>query len=159
MAEYPCGTCQTEVADYDNSIMCDLCDNWHQTICVDVSYANYEKLKIDPNPWLCPLCAEEIPFFALTNNALKNLLQNSFPKTSILKKVDQKTKIHLGKFKELNQVLNETENNICCDYFEINEFKKIKIKLHDFSLLHLNISSLSSHINELVTIFLRPNLI
>ena len=80
--------------------------------------------------------------------SFKNLLSNRFPEKSILKKADQKTKTHLGKFKELNQVFNKTENNISCDYFDINEFKKIKIKHHDFSLLHLNILSLSSHINE-----------
>ena len=50
-------------------------------------------------------------------------LSNSCPKKSILKKVDQKTKIHIEKFKELNQVLDEKENNISCDYFEIDEFK------------------------------------
>ena len=116
-----------------------------------MSNANYEKLKVDPNSWLYLTCAEEIPSFALINKDLKNLLSNSFPKKSILKKVDQKTKIHLEKFKEPSQVLNETENNISCDYFEINEFKKIKIKQHNFSLLHLNISLLSSHINELIT--------
>ena len=99
-----------------------------------MSNGNYEKLKIDPNPWLCPTCAEEIPFFALANKDFKNLLSNSFPRKSILKKVDQKTKIHLEKFKELNQVLNETKNIINCDYFEIDELKKIKIKQHDFSL-------------------------
>ena len=86
MAEYLCGTCQTEVADNDNSTLCDLCDNWHHTICVDVSTANYEKLKVDSNHWPCPTCAEEIPFFALTNKDINNLLSNSFPKLSILKK-------------------------------------------------------------------------
>ena len=65
--------------------------------------------------------------------------------------LNQKTKIDLEKFKELNQVLNETENYISCDYFEMDKFKKIKIKQHDFSLLHLEIWSLSSQINELVT--------
>ena len=60
--------------------------------------------------------------------------------------LNQKTKTHLEKFKELNQVLSETENYISCDYFEMDEFKKIKIKQHDFSLLHLEISSLSSQI-------------
>ena len=151
MAEYPCGICQTEVADDDSSILSCLYDKWHHTIYVNVTNANYEKLKVDPNPWLCPTCAEEIPFLALANKDIKNLISNGFPKKSILKKVDQKTKIHLEKFKELNQVLNETENNISCDYFEMDEFKKIKIKQHDFLLLHLNISSLSSHTNELVT--------
>ena len=151
MAEYPCGTCQTEDTDNDISILCDVCDKWHHVVCVDVINANYEKLEVDHSPWLCPTCAEEIPFFDLANKDLKNLLSNSFPKKSILTKVDQKTKIHLKKFKELSQVLNETENNISCDYFEIDEFKKIKIKQHKFSLLHLYISSLFSHINELAT--------
>ena len=53
----------------------------------------------------------------------------------------------------MNQVLNKTENSISCDYFKIGEFKKVKIKQHDFSLLHLNIMSLCSYINELVTFF------
>ena len=65
MVEYLYGTCQTEVADNGNSILCSLYDKWHHTICVNVSNANYEKLKVDPNPWLCPTCAEEIPFFDL----------------------------------------------------------------------------------------------
>ena len=41
-----------------------------------------------------------------------------------------------------------------------DEYKKVKIKEQDFSLLHLNISSLSAHINELKTdiIKLIPNL-
>ena len=93
----------------------------------NVTNVNYKKLEVDFNPWLCPTCAEEIPFFALAIKDLKNLISNIFPQKSILKKVDQK-KFHLAKSKKLNHVLNETENNISCDYFEINEFKEIKIK-------------------------------
>ena len=47
-----------------------------------------------------------------TNKDLKNVLSNSCLKKSILKKVDQKTKIHIEKFRELNQVLDEKEKNI-----------------------------------------------
>ena len=61
---------------------------WDHTICVHVSNANYEKLKVDPNPWIFPTCFEEIPFFDLANKDLKNLLSNSFPGKPILKKVD-----------------------------------------------------------------------
>ena len=125
MAEYPCGTCQTEVA-ITGTILSVLMSGFAQRV-----------LK------------HNMPFFALTNKDLKNLLSNSFSQKSILKKFDQQTKIHLEKFKELNQVLNKTENNISCDYFEIDEFKKIKF-------LHLNILSLSSHINELVTFLNLP---
>ena len=70
-----------------------------------MSDAHYEKLKVDPNPWLYPTRAEEIET-----------------------KIDHETKIHLEKFKELYQLLNERENNIRCDNFEIDEFKKIKKK-------------------------------
>ena len=93
-----------------------------------MSDAHNEKLKVEPNPWLYPTRAEEIET-----------------------KIDHKTKIHLEKFKELYQLLNERENNIRCDNFEIDEFKKIKKKQHDFLLLHLNILSSSLHINEMVT--------
>ena len=82
MAEYPCGICQTEVTDDDSSILSCLCDKWHHTIYVNVTNANYEKLKVDPNPWLCPTCAEEIPFLALANKDVKNLISNGFPKKS-----------------------------------------------------------------------------
>ena len=53
------------------------------------------------NPWFCLTCAEEIPFFALVNKDLKNLLSKSFTKKSILKMGAQKTKICPKKFKEL----------------------------------------------------------
>ena len=92
---YPYVTCQTDVADNDNSILCDLCDKRHHTICVNVSNTNYEKLKVDLNPWLCSTCAEEITFFDLAKKDLKNLLSNIFPEKSVLRKVDQKTKIYL----------------------------------------------------------------
>lgn len=44
MREYSCGTCQTKVADSENSIQCDRYDTWDHAICVDVSDADYEKL-------------------------------------------------------------------------------------------------------------------
>ena len=39
MAEYPCGTSQTEVSDNDISILYDLCDKWHHITCVNVTNA------------------------------------------------------------------------------------------------------------------------
>ena len=90
MWEYPCRTYQAEVADNDKSILCDLCDKWHHTIYVNVSNANYEKLKVNTNPWLCPTCAEDIPFFDLANKYFKN--QIVFLKNQSLKKVMKKQK-------------------------------------------------------------------
>ena len=55
-----------------------------------------------------------------TNIDLKNLLSNSCLKKSILKKVDQKTKILIEKFRELNQVLDEKEKNISFENISIS---------------------------------------
>ena len=54
--------------------------------------------------------------------------------------------------KDLNKFFDHTENAVSCDYLDMNEYKKTIIKEQGFSLLHLNISSLSAHVNELKTL-------
>ena len=50
----------------------------------------------------------------------------------------------------MNKIFDQSENLISCDYYDIPEFKKMKIREHqDLSILHLNISSMSAHINDL----------
>ena len=56
----------------------------------------------------------------------------------------------MHKFQQLNNLFDQSENTISCDYYDLKDFQKIKIKQQDFSLLHLNISSLSCHINDLI---------
>ena len=56
----------------------------------------------------------------------------------------------MHKFQQLNNLFDQSENTISCDYYDLKDFQEIKIKQQDFSLLHLNISSLSCHINDLV---------
>ena len=43
------------------------------------------------------------------------------------------------------------ENEICCDCYDIPELKKLKVNEQDLSILHLNISFLSAHIDDLQT--------
>ena len=53
-------------------------------------------------------------------------------------------------FREMNQIFYQSDNLISCDYYAIPEFKKVKIReQQDLSILHLNISSISAHINDL----------
>ena len=53
-------------------------------------------------------------------------------------------------FREMNQIYGQSDNLISCDYYDIPEFKKMKIReQQDLSILHLNISSISAHINDL----------
>ena len=56
----------------------------------------------------------------------------------------------MHKFQQLNNIFDQSENTISCDYYDLKDFQKIRIKQQDFSLLHLNISSLSFHIKYLV---------
>ena len=47
---------------------------------------------------------------------------------------------------ELKQIFDETNDLISCDYFDIYELNKIE---RDLYIIHLSISSLSSHIDDL----------
>ena len=50
----------------------------------------------------------------------------------------------------MNQIFDQSDNLISCDYYDIPEFKKMKIiEQKDLSIIHLNISLISSHINDL----------
>ena len=104
-----------------------------------------------------PNMCEEMPFSSLSNKKFNIFLSRNPPHRSSQgvpsKKVDKHTKEILKKLKDLNKLFDHTENAVSCDYFDINEYKKVKIKEQDFSLLHLSISSLLlAHINELKTL-------
>ena len=46
-------------------------------------------------------------------------------------------------------MLEESENPVSCDYYDVHDLNKIQIHWHDLSIIHLNISSLASHIHDL----------
>ena len=50
--------------------------------------------------------------------------------------------------KYISQLFDQSENPVRCDYYTPYELNKIKVK-QDLSVLHLNISSLSAHIDDL----------
>ena len=93
------------------------------------------------------------PFYLIKNS------KHSYPETLLIvvlklylpRKLKKHSKKIWKKVKDLNKLFYLIENTVSCDYFDINEYKKVKLKEQDFSLLHLNISSLSAHINELKT--------
>ena len=149
---FPCGLCSDEVGDSDNSIQCDLCNKWNHTRCLNISAEQYEKLKKDPLPWYCLNCAMEIPFSTLSNKDLKTILFEGPSKTlakSFSKPFDKKTTEKLKTFREVSQLFDQSENSVSCDYYTPYELNKVKVKQEDLSVLHLNISSLSAHIDDL----------
>ena len=149
--EYPCGICKNEVKQDDKSVQCDLCNKWNHIECVDISSAYYEKLQNDTKPWYCPNCSKELPFSDVRDKDLHNTIHvQSTPQTHFTNVPNKKSKGLIHKFQQLNNLFDQSENTISCDYYDLKDFQKIKIKQQDFSLLHLNISSLSCHINDLV---------
>ena len=94
-------------------------------------------------------------FFQRNDKELKSFLKIS--KTSataiqVTSKRNLQTKELIKRFKQLKQMLEESENLVSCDYYYVHNLNKIQIHQHDLSIIHLNIS-LASHIHELKLFF------
>ena len=64
----------------------------------------------------------------------------------------------MARFKQVNDLLNPSENLTSCDYYDVNDISKLRINENDLSVIHLNISSLPLHINELKLFSVSPNI-
>ena len=112
---------------------------------------------LSPLPWYYPYFITEFPFSSVNIKDLHSLALSTSGPTNVnnhaspmVKKINKKTKEFLKKFCEMNQIFDQSDNLINCDYYDIPEFKKMKIReQQDLSILHLNISSISAHINDL----------
>ena len=60
--------------------------------------------------------------------------------------MSKKTRYMMKRFCQINQAFDDNENAISCVYFNIDELNELNINRYALSILHLNISSLSSHI-------------
>ena len=92
----------------------------------------------------------ELPFFTVKNNDLQKLLSdshNNHPKP-FPRKMNKKTKDFLKKFREMSQIFEQSENPLSCGFYDISDFKRLKIKKQqDLSILHLNILDLRTFLN------------
>ena len=59
---------------------------------------------------------------------------------------------------KVNQLFDQSENSISCDYYNVDNLNKIVISQSDLTVIQLNISSLALQINKL-NLFLRPLLV
>ena len=58
----------------------------------------------------------------------------------------------MKKFSQISQLNDSNKNTVSCDYYDLDDFNKVVVTKQDLAVLHLNISSLSSHINETSTL-------
>ena len=63
----------------------------------------------------------------------------------------------MKKSSQISQLNDLNENTVSCDNYDLNDFDKVIVTKQDWSVLHLNTSLLSSHINELKLLLSRFN--
>ena len=94
----------------------------------------------------------EIPFSQINNKEFINLL---YPKNTlqqlpqIIKKSNKEIKDLMARFKQVNDLLDPSENLTSWDYYDVNDISKLRSNENNLSVIHLNISSLPLRINEL----------
>ena len=144
MANFPCSVCEKPVGINHEVVCCDKCNKWIHIRCNNICKKTYRSLKKDPTPWYYKLCIHaELPLSKLNNTEFASLTKN---RTIIHKKQIQESFTLLEK---LNQ-FSENEN-LSCKYYKNEQLKELvsdKNNSNGLSLLHLNISSLTYHIDQ-----------
>ena len=148
----PCRVWRDEIANEDSSIQCDLCDQWNHIDCIGISIGKHEKLKSDFSPFYFPIFLFEFPFFQMNDKEIKSFLKTSKTSatpTQVTSKTKLQTKEFIKSFKQLKEMLEESENPVSCDYYNAHDHNKIQIHQNDLSIIHLNISSLASYTHKI----------
>ena len=161
--QYPCKICKNEVKDNNPSVCCDICNMWSHTECVNMSSKTYVNLQDVVSAWYCPICIRSLPFSGLRTNELKiflssDTIEHTQKPQKAQKNLNKQTRELIKKFSQISQLNDSNENTVSCDYYDLNDFNKVIVTKQDLAVLRLNISSLSSHINELKLVLSSFNL-
>ena len=111
--KYPCGVCKKPVKCNQKGILCDLCNLWHHTKCINMPNETYFRLANDTEePWECPDCSFPYKF------------SNSYFDTTVSDIQNESTSSE------------ETipDRNIFQDFFDLR--KKTPKKIHHYSHQH-----------------------
>ena len=144
MKKFPCGICKKTVAANHNAVCCDICNKWVHISCNNITRYCYRKLQKDGTPWYCKIClGQTIPFSNLTAHQLEAFMLGKL--------------ITSPKLMQSNNHLlfpnDDTENIPKNQYLTPNDFYKIQNTTKSKQLyIHLNISSISYHNGDLVSL-------
>ena len=142
-----CGECRKTIAKNINPINCDMCNVAFHNKCTGLSYRQSRTCF----NWICPKCAiKSLPFAGLDENQTYLTLNSeqgvdinniNLPSFSIQSLLDQMP----GQKFDTSDFLS---NSIKSKYYSPAEFLRCKLP-KNFTMLHINIVSLSKHIDEL----------
>ena len=156
VVKHPCGICQKSVGVKHKAICGDICNRWIHVACNNLDRKTYSKLTESNKNWFCITCIKkEIPFASQSDNELKNIYSGRHIALFKSKDIESFTA-------KINNRINENPEEVSRKslYYDINEFNNLETakKKTQFSLMHLNISSLQYHFEELNE-FQKPNLV
>ena len=144
-----CGSCRKNIPGHLQNIKCDSCQKYFHVKCSATSKKIFFDLKARNESWDCTKCLSKIlPFSQIDNEELflelenKSNLINATPSFTFQSLLDQMP----GQNFETDEFMSES---ISSKYFTPSEFLGSKLSPNKFSLVHINIASLSKHIDEL----------
>ena len=151
-----CGFCTKTIAINQKFVNCMLCKNLIHITCNNIERKSYDKLDKDKQVSMCIKCNKEnLPFFSKDEGSKSETFNKDFL-------VSDSIKTYFKGINDFNnQRINEIENSdedidltpiIDCRYFDINSFEIFKTEKKQFSIIHLNIASLSLHKEELESV-------
>ena len=140
--KFPCNICEKNVASNHNAICCDICNKWVHISCNNISRYCYRKLQKDSTPWYCKNCLKQVlPYNKLTDYQLKALM---------LDKVLTSPKLLLTN-DHLLFPDEECENAAKTEVMTPDDFYQVINNNSNNHFLHMNISSVFYHIDDLNT--------
>ena len=148
-----CGHCCKNMPEHIKVINCDTCNKFFHVKCCGITQRNFRDLKSRNESWYCTKCLSNVlPFSSLDNNELYLEMETtpittsdsvkSMPSFTIQSLLDEMP----GQNFETDEFMSES---ITSKYFTPSEFLQRKLPPNKFSMLHINIVSLSKHIDEL----------
>ena len=147
-----CGKCRKNMPGHLKVINCDVCENYYHVKCSGTSKKSFLEQKRLCRTWICSRCTSNTSYSHLDNNELYLEINNvslpssetsiSMPSYTIQSLLDQMPEQNF----ETDEFMSET---ITSKYFTPSQFLESKLSANKFSMLHINIASLSKHIDEL----------
>ena len=162
----PCGICCKNVNANQKNLLCNKCNSKVHIKCNDISVLEYEKLLNDQSngvSWFCKNCiiddrALMFPFGAVDNEVLSNLFDIDIPSfvdsVPSFEVTSQLTNLPSLQDYDVDEHLSSAINS---NYHTIQDLSNSNISRKDFSLLHMNIRSLSCHFDDLHSLLVNLN--
>ena len=150
-----CDICKKSL-NIKKSIKCNICDKLSHYKCNFLNFVECQNIKNTNHTWQCISCSKKIfPFVELNDYRFNIATGSNTSYTVDSDKLVIKPPSNLSSlynlFNDYSSNNNENlDNDLNCKYYDINDLNNLNTENNSsLSLFHLNISSLSKHIDSL----------